>query len=114
MGITSTTVEQAINNTNFIKSNGYSSDFRYLYLTLTDAQIRNENQLKNLVISNNGNRIVLLGDIADINIHQAKQYIKVNANGKESILIAVIQQPNANVVELTKAMNAKINDLQKR
>jgi multidrug efflux pump subunit AcrB len=56
---------------------------------------------------------VLLGDIADINIHQAKQYIKVNANGKESILIAVIQQPNANVVELTKAMNAKINDLQK-
>ena len=113
LGITSTTVEQAINNTNFIKSNGYSSDFRYLYLTLTDAQIRNENQLKNLVISNNGNRIVLLGDIADINIHQAKQYIKVNANGKESILIAVIQQPNANVVELTKAMNAKINDLQK-
>ncbi|MCL1669833.1 efflux RND transporter permease subunit [Elizabethkingia ursingii] len=113
LGITSATVEQAINNTNFIKSNGYSSDFRYLYLTLTDAQIRNENQLKNLVISNNGNRIVLLGDIAEINIHQAKQYIKVNANGKESILIAVIQQPNANVVELTKAMNAKINDLQK-
>lgn len=51
---------------------------------------------------------MLLGDIADINIHQAKQYIKVNANGKESILIAVIQQPNANVVELTKAMNAKL------
>nr|WP_315028461.1 efflux RND transporter permease subunit [uncultured Chryseobacterium sp.] len=113
LGITSGNVEQAINATNFIKSNGYSSDFRYLYLTLTDAQIRNENQLKNLVISNNGNRIIVLGDIAEISIHNAKQYIKVNANGKESILIAVIQQPNANVVELTNAMNAKISDLQK-
>ncbi|WP_454046115.1 efflux RND transporter permease subunit [Chryseobacterium sp. Marseille-Q8038] len=113
LGITSAHVEQAINNTNFIKSNGYSSDFRYLYLTLTDAQIRNESQLKSLVVSNNGNRIVLLGDIAEITIHNAKQYIKVNANGKESILIAVIQQPNANVVDLTKAMNAKISDLQK-
>jgi CzcA family heavy metal efflux pump len=113
LGITPASVEQAINNTNFIKSNGYSSDFRYLYLTLTDAQIRNEGQLKNLVVSNNGNRIVLLGDIAQINVHNAKQYIKVNANGQESILIAVIQQPNANVVDLSKAMEAKIVELQK-
>lgn len=113
LGITPASVQQAINNTNFIKSNGYSSDFRYLYLTLTDAQIRNESQLKDLVVSNNGNRIVLLRDIAQINIHSAKQYIKVNANGQESILIAIIQQPNANVVDLTKAMEAKIAELQK-
>lgn len=111
--VTPASVEQAINNSNFIKSNGYSSDFRYLYLTLTDAQIRNESQLKNLVVSNNGNRIVLLSDIAQINVHNAKQYIKVNANGQESILIAIIQQPNANVVDLSKAMEVKIAELQK-
>jgi multidrug efflux pump subunit AcrB len=108
LGVTPASVEQAINSSNFIKSNGYSSDFRYLYLTLTDAQIRNESQLKNLVVSNNGNRIVLLSDIAQINVHNAKQYIKVNANGQESILIAIIQQPNANVVDLSKAMEAKL------
>lgn len=113
LGITPASVEQAINNTNFIKSNGYSSDFRYLYLTLTDVQMRNEEQLKNLVISNNGNRVVQLEDIAQINVHAAKQYIKVNANGEESILIAVIQQPNANVIDVTKAMEAKLADLQK-
>jgi len=113
LGITSTKIEQAINSTNFIKSNGYSADFRFLYLTLTDAQIRNEAQLQNLVISNNGNRIVKLGDIAQIMVHQAKQYIKVNANGQESILLAVIQQPNANVVDVTTAMEAKISELQK-
>jgi multidrug efflux pump subunit AcrB len=113
LGVTPASVEQAINSSNFIKSNGYSSDFRYLYLTLTDAQIRNESQLKNLVVSNNGNRIVLLSDIAQINVHNAKQYIKVNANGQESILIAIIQQPNANVVDLSKAMEAKITELQK-
>ncbi|MEA1847580.1 efflux RND transporter permease subunit [Chryseobacterium sp. MHB01] len=113
LGIAPSSVEQAIKNTNFIKSNGYSSDFRYLYLTLTDAQIRNESQLKNLVVSNNANRIVLLGDIAQINVHNAKQYIKVNANGQESILIAIIQQPNANVVDLSIAMEAKIAELQK-
>lgn len=113
LGITPANVEQIISTSNFIKSNGYSSDFRYLYLALTDAQMRNESQLKDLVISNSGNRIVLLGDIAQVLVHSTKQYIKVNANGQESILIAVIQQPNANVVDMTTAMEAKIADLQK-
>lgn len=113
LGITSAAVAQVISTTNFIKSNGYLSDFRYLYLTLTDIQMRNEDQLKNLVISNNGNRIVQLKDIAQINIHGAKQYMKVNANGRESILIAVVQQPNANVVDMSKAMDAKLVDLKK-
>lgn len=113
LSITPASVEQAINSTNFIKSNGYSSDYRYLYLTLTDVQLRNEDQLKNLVISNDGKSIVLLRDIAQVNISNAKQYIKVNANGKESILIAIIQQPNANVLEVSNAMEQKIVDLKK-
>ena len=113
LGLTPFVVAQAVNSTNFIKSNGYSHDYRYLYLTLTNTQLRNLEQLKNLVIKNDGNRIVYFKDIANINIHQAKQYIKVNANGKGSILIAVIQQPNANVVELSNAMEQKIADLQK-
>lgn len=111
--LTPSAVAQALNSTNFIKSNGYSSDYRYLYLTLTDAQIRNLEQLKNVVIKNDGQRIVYFRDIADINIQQAKQFIKVNANGKESILIAVVQQPNANVADLAKAMENKIIELQK-
>ena len=113
LGLTPFAVAQVINNTNFIKSNGYSHDYRYLYLTLTNIQLRNLEQLKNLVIKNDGKRIIYFKDIANINIHQAKQYIKVNANGKESILIAVIQQPNANVVELSNAIKHKIADLKK-
>ena len=113
LGLTPASVAEAVNNTNFITSNGYSSDFRYLYLTVTDAQLRNQEQLKNVVIKNDGNRIVYLKDIADINIHEAKQYIKINANGTESLLVAVVQQPNANVVELSKAMEQKVAELQK-
>ncbi|MDR0793143.1 MAG: efflux RND transporter permease subunit [Chitinophagaceae bacterium] len=113
LGLTTASVSQVISNTNFIKSNGYSADYRYLYLALTDAQIRNIDQLKNIVIKNDGSRITKLQDIADIDVHSAKQYIKINANGQESILIAVIEQPNANVINLTNAMNAKIADLKK-
>ena len=111
--ITPSIIAQKLNATNFIKSNGYSSDYRYLFLTITDAQMRNLQQLSDLVIKNDGNRIVYFKDIAQINIHSAKQYIKVNANGTESILIAVVQQPNANLLDLSRAMEQKVSDLMK-
>jgi multidrug efflux pump subunit AcrB len=90
-GVTPEAVSQILSQTNFITSNGYLADNRFLYLTLTDAQITSKSDLENLVIINNGN--YTLKDIATVAIEEAKEYIKVNANGKESVLIAVIKQP---------------------
>ncbi|MBN8719865.1 MAG: efflux RND transporter permease subunit [Sediminibacterium magnilacihabitans] len=113
LGITPDMVATSLNQTNFIKSNGYLSDYRLLYLTVTDASVSSKEQLSNLVISNNGKRIVLLKDIADVQIQEAKEYIKINANGHDGILLAVIKQPNANLVDLSDKMDAKLKALQK-
>lgn len=113
LGITPNAISQVLSQTNFIKSNGYLSDYRFLYLTITDAQVDKKDELENLVISNNGKGIVTLKDIATVEIKEAKEYIKVNANGKESILVAVIKQPNSNLISLTEAMNSKLGDLKK-
>lgn len=113
LGITPDRITQVMNQTNFIKSNGYLSDYRYLFLTITNAQVDKKDQLENLVILNNGKGIITLKDIASIEIREAKDYIKVNANGKESILIAVIKQPNSNLITLTDEMNQKVEDLKK-
>ena len=113
LGITPDLINTALNQTNFIKSNGYLSDYRLLYLTVTDASVTTVNQLENIVISNNGKRIVLLKDIAEVKIQEAKEYIKINANGHEGILLAVIKQPNANLIALSDKMDAKLKDLKK-
>ncbi|SEW40007.1 efflux RND transporter permease subunit [Chitinophaga arvensicola] len=112
-GITPDMINTALGQTNFVKSNGYLSDYRLLYLTVTDALVDTKDKLDNLVVSNNGKRVVTLSDIAAVAIREAKEYIKVNANGKEGILIAVIKQPNANLVDLSHRMEARITDLQK-
>jgi CzcA family heavy metal efflux pump len=113
LGITPNAVTQVMNETNFIKSNGYLSDYRYLYLTVTDAQVDKKEKLEHLVISNNGKGIITLKDIATVEIKAAKEYIKVNANGKESILVAVIKQPNSNLIAISDAMSNKIIALKK-
>jgi CzcA family heavy metal efflux pump len=113
LGITPEQINTALSQTNFIKSNGYLSDYRLLYLTVTDASVSSKDQLANIVLSNNSKRIVLLKDIADVQIQEAKEYIKINANGQEGILLAVIKQPNANVVDLSNRMTAKLTELKK-
>ena len=108
LGITPDTVNIALSQTNFIKSNGYLSDYRLLYLTVTDASVSSKEQLQDIVISNNGKRIVLLKDIANVEIKEAKEYVKINANGHDGILLAVIKQPNANLVDVSDKMTEKL------
>ena len=113
LGITPDSVNAVLAQTNFIKSNGYLSDYRLMYLTVTDASVASKDQLADIVISNNGRRIVLLGDLADVQIQEAKEYIKINADGHEGILLAVIKQPNANLVDISDRMDAKLAELKK-
>jgi CzcA family heavy metal efflux pump len=111
LGITPVALSTALSQTNFIKSNGFLSDYRFLYLTVTDATVRTREELQSLVVSNDGRRIILLKDLASVDIREAIEFTKINANGKEGLLIAVIKQPNANLVELSSRMETKIKDL---
>jgi CzcA family heavy metal efflux pump len=113
LGITPDIINTALGQTNFIRSNGYLSDYRLMYLTITDASVTSKSQLEEIVISNNSKRIITLKDIAAVEIKEAKEYVKINANGKEGLLLAVIKQPNANLIDLSDKMELKIAALKK-
>lgn len=113
LGITPGMINTALSQTNFVKSNGYLSDYRLMYLTVTDASVTNKAQLENIVVSNNGKRIVLLKDITDVQIQEAKEYVKINSNGNEGIQIGIMKQPNANLIEVTNQMKQKVEELKK-
>ncbi|MEI6411455.1 MAG: efflux RND transporter permease subunit [Bacteroidota bacterium] len=113
LGITPEQISTTINQTNFVQSNGYLTDYRYLYLTLTDAVVDKLDELENLVISNDGKRITQLRDIARVQIEEAKEYVKINANGQDGILLAIVKQPNANLVALSDSMAQKVAELRR-
>ena len=113
LGITPDALSTTLSQTNFIQANGYLSDYRLLYLTVTDATVHSLQDLQNLIISNNGKRIVQLKDIADVKINEGVEYTKINANGKEGLLVAIIKQPNTNLIALSNAMQKKVEELKK-
>jgi CzcA family heavy metal efflux pump len=112
LGLTPDQISNTLSQTNFVKSEGYLSDYKMLYLTVTDATVTAKDQLENLVISNK-KRLTRLKDIAEVQISEGIEYTKINANGHDGVLIAVIKQPNANLISLSADMTQKVADLQK-
>ena len=111
LGVTPELITIALSQSNFISSNGYLNDYNRMYLTVTNANVKNLEGLRNLIISNNGKRILHLRDIANVKIAEQTEYVRINANGKNAALVAVVKQPNANLIDITQDVEKKITEL---
>ena len=112
LGITPQQISNVVGQANLLQSNGYINDYNRLYLTITDTAISSKTELENLIVLNNSKRIIQLKDIAEIKISETKEYVKINANGKDVPLIAVIKQPKANLVDVNNDVLKKVKELE--
>ncbi len=106
-------VINAIQQTGFIQSNGYVVDYKRLYLTVTDANIKNKNELENLVIFDNAKRKITVKDVSNIKISERTEFIKIKADGKNVPLIGVLKQPNSNLIDVADQVTQKVAELNK-
>ncbi len=113
LSVTPKMVADALSQTDFVLSNGYLSDFRRLYLSVTDASMHGPQDLRQVVISNNQKRVLRLGDVASVEVHEAVEYVRINANGRDAVLIGVIKQPNSNLIQLSRDVEAKVAALRR-
>ncbi|MDP4197635.1 MAG: efflux RND transporter permease subunit [Bacteroidota bacterium] len=109
--ITPQAVTSALQQSNFITSNGYISDYNRLYLSITNTSINKKENLENLIIKNTAQRAIQIKDIANVEISEKKEYVKINANGKDVPLIAVLKQPEANLINVASEVNKQVKSL---
>lgn len=113
LGITPNSIIAAFNNNNFVLSNGYLSDYRRLYLNITDTRVSDIDELESLIIKNDGNRITKLKDIAKVEIQEQQEFVKINANGSNAVLIDLVKQPGINLLDFANEAEAKANEIRK-
>jgi len=104
-------IADALQETGFIRSTGYTSDYSRLYLTVTDATLRNKEQLEDLVLFNNGVRMIKVSDVARVEISERNEYTKIKADGRDVPLIAVLKQPESNLIDVADQVAASVNEL---
>jgi CzcA family heavy metal efflux pump len=96
----------------FISANGLMADYRRLYLTVTDAGLYNLKDIENAVIRSDGKRIIKLKDISSVSVREKTEYTRINANGRQGLLVAILKQPNANLIDLSKNVSGKKKELE--
>ncbi len=113
LAITPEMIRDVLSQNHFISSNGFLSDYRRLYLTVTDAALYNLGDIKNAVIRNDGKRVIRISDVAEVNVREKTEYTRINANGRQGLLVAILKQPNANLINLSEKVAEKKKDLEK-
>jgi len=101
-----------LGKTNFIESNGLLSDYRRLYLSVTDSRIATLEDLRQVVIRNDGNRIIRLGDLAVIEFQEQQEFIRINANGREAVILDIVKQKGTNLLDFVKNVQEKAIQIQ--
>jgi len=111
--ITPEIIRGKLNENHFITSNGFLSDYKRLYLNVTDAGLYNLSDVKNVVLRNDGRRIIKLSDVAEVNVRERTEYTRINANGRQGLLVAILKQPNANLISLSENVTSRKKELEK-
>jgi CzcA family heavy metal efflux pump len=111
--ITPEIIRDMLNQNHFLTSNGFQSDYRRLYLNITDAGLYNLTDIENVVLKNTGKRIIRIKDVADVNVRERTEYTRINANGRQGLLVAILKQPAANLINLSKNVISRKKELEK-
>ncbi|TRZ73167.1 MAG: efflux RND transporter permease subunit, partial [Bacteroidetes bacterium] len=69
---------------------------------------------KNLVIRNDGNRIIRLGELAVVDFQEQQEFIRINANGREAVILDIVKQKGANLLDFVGRVREKAKEIQKQ
>ncbi|MBC7568120.1 MAG: efflux RND transporter permease subunit [Spirosoma sp.] len=111
LNVTPAAITTALTSTNFVQADGLAADYNRLYLTLTDATVHSKQDVENIVIRSNGQRVLRLADVATVELHEQQEFTRIEANGKQTVLVNVVKQPTANLIKLSEDITQKVHDL---
>jgi len=113
LGIVPQDIIKAFKENNFVSSAGLLPDHYHMYLTLIDTRVINIDQLKDIIIKNKNGRLIKVKEIAKIKEEEQQEFVKINANGNNAVLIDIVKQPNVDLINFAERVQKKANEIQK-
>jgi len=106
-------VSTAIGQTNIVESPGLVRDNNYLYLSLVNDLVHNPEEIAGLTTTTINNAPVHIADIGTVESSEKVEYTRFTANGRQAVLVNIIQQPYGNTVQIGHDVTAKLAELKK-
>ena len=103
-------VAGAVSHAATIQAMGRVSDHYKLYLLLANNQPTTVAALRAIVVRADPAGVVRLGDVAAVSLDHVPQWIRVNADGQNAVLLQVYQQPDGNSVQIANEVKQRLAD----
>lgn len=114
LGITPAQIKTAFSQTNYVLGNGNVAGYDRLYLTLTDTRFNDIEDLRQVIIRNDGKRTIRLHDIATVEIQEQQEFLKINADGNDAVLVDLVKQPGVNLIDFARQVETKADEIRKQ
>ena len=113
LGIIPQDIIDAFQNSNFVESAGMLPDHYRMYLSLLDTRVKGLKGLQNTIVKNIDGRIIRIKDIAVIKLEEQQEFVKINANGNNAVIIDLVKQPGINLLDFANSVEAKASEIRK-
>ncbi len=108
-GLALSDISRALSAANVVTAVGRLEDHYKLYLLIADTRLKSLAQIRETVVKTGANGLVRLEDVATVETGTVPQWIKVNADGHDAVLINIYQQPGSNSVQIARDVKAQLD-----
>ena len=105
-------VAQALASNNVVTAVGRLEDRYRLYLALSDTRLRNVQDIERTVLRSGARGIVELEDVGEVRLGVTPQWTRVNADGKDAVLVNIKQQRGASTVAIVADVRQRLKTLE--
>ncbi len=106
-------VYNALESNNNISGGAYIEKNKQSYFIRGDGQVKNIEDIKNIIVKSNAGVPVFIKDVATVQLGHANRYGAITANGEgETILGQVMMLKDANSKEVIHAVKERVDEIQ--
>lgn len=111
--ISASDVRQALAENNYLSALGNTKGSMVTVNLTSNSDLRSKEEFENLVVKQHGDSLVRLSDIADIVLGAEKYEEDVRFDGKQATFMGVWALPNANSLEVIRAVRKTLPEIEK-
>lgn len=111
--LSATDISSALSANNVQTAAGNDNGYYVIYKNKVDTTTKSVEELGNLIVKTNGDKLVRLRDVADVELNKSSDTSRAVANGSESVVLAINPTSSANpltVVNDIKPVYQNIKD----
>jgi hydrophobe/amphiphile efflux-1 (HAE1) family protein len=111
LNVTANDVNDAITRENYISAAGTTRGELVRASVNAETDVQDPDEFENIVVRQDGDRRVLLGDVAEVELASETYDSAVYSSGKDTVFIAITEAPGANPLQVAANVKTKVAEL---